>query len=191
MFITRKRRMIATIAAGITAVGLVIGVATSASAHDNGGQGRGGGPFGALVQAGTISSSQAQAVKEALRAEHDQNRQAREQDRQALRDQVLSRLVTAGTITQAQADAVASLDRGGIRELLTSGTVTRSQLREVHDAMRAAMESAREDHQAEKAASLKTVLADLVSDGTITQAQSDAISAAIAAAPRPADKTRR
>jgi len=191
MFITRKRRMIATIAAGITAVGLVIGVATSASAHDNGGQGRGGGPFGALVQAGTITSSQAQAVKEALRAEHDQNRQTREQEHDGLRDQVLSRLVSAGTISQAQADAISASDRGGIRELLASGTVTREQLRAVHDAMRTAMESTREAHQAERAASLRAVLADLVSAGTLTQAQADAITAAIAAAPRLGGKPRR
>lgn len=190
MFTSRKHRIIATVAATLTAVGLSIAGAASASAHDNGGQGRGGGPFGALVQAGTISQAQAQAVKEALRVQHDQGRQARQQEHDALQGQVLATLVSAGTISQAQATALASADRGGMRDLLASGVLTSTQLRAVHDAMRTAAEHSRADHQAQRAANLSSVLASLVSDGTLTQAQADAISAAIANAPRSTGKPR-
>ncbi|HYF82940.1 MAG TPA: hypothetical protein VEB00_07935 [Clostridia bacterium] len=93
-------------------------------------------------------------------------------------------LVSAGTITQAQADAVAKAYTPGegrkmqgkeVRQvflrnpmdaLVTAGTITQAQA----DAVNSAMKSIRETKK-----TAEDVLKELVSAGTITQTQSDAV----------------
>ena len=90
----------------------------------------------------------------------------------AAKASVLSSLVSKGTITQAQADAITAAGRGGVRDLVANGTITKDQAKAVGEAMRAARGSdAPGSH-------LASVLSSLVSKGTITQAQADAITAA-------------
>ena len=91
----------------------------------------------------------------------------------------IEKLVTAGTITQAQADVVAKVFKPGerkgiadkvrknpIEELVTAGTITQVQA----DAVCTAVKSGREAKK-----STETVLTELVTAGTITQAQADPI----------------
>jgi len=177
-FSSGKQRVFVATAASIATLGLLVGGASAASADDNGGLGRGG-PFGSLVKAGTITAEQAQAVKAALKSDRGESRSDREAERKALVDGVLAKLVSAGTITSAQASALASADREGLRDLVSSGTVTPQVLRAVRDAMREAIEAKKTEHRAEKSANLASTLAGLVSDGTLTQAQSTAIQQAI------------
>lgn len=176
-----RHRIFTAAAASVTVLGLVLVGASSASAHDRGDSGRGG-PFGALVKAGTITTAQAQAVKEALKGSREESRDQREQERQALLDQVLDGLVTDGTLTGAQASALRTADRSDLRDLVAAGTLTRQALAAIRDAMHAAIEAGRADHQASKAANLAAVLADLVTDGTLTQSQATAISQSISQA---------
>lgn len=71
----------------------------------------------------------------------------------------------------------------GFAALVEDGTLTQAQADAIAEALRAARESGRlpvpggGDREA-KAAAMREVLADLVSDGTITQAQADAVIAA-------------
>lgn len=174
----RTRRMAIGVTALITSAGLVLGGATAAQAHD-----RGNGPLSALVTEGTLTSAELAAVKDALRAAHEADRDERHSNRQAARSALLTSLVAAGTLTQAQATAIAEAERGDIRDLVRSGTVTREQLRAVHDALMAGRGERRDQHRAEKAADVAAVLADLVSKGTLTQAKADAVALALADRP--------
>ena len=102
-------------AAAITAAALALG-GTAAYAHDNGKGPRGEGPRGgaltSLVTDGTVTQSQADAVKEALHSSRDDHRAAargeRHAAREAARAAALAGLVADGTLTQAQADAIAT-----------------------------------------------------------------------------------
>jgi len=89
-------------------------------------------------------------------------------------------LLTAGTITQAQADAVTKAYTPGegnqpedrknpIDELVTAGTITQAQA----DAINTAIKAGREAKKNKEA-----VLKELVTAGTITQAQADAVTKA-------------
>ena len=163
-----NRRTIA-ISSTVLAGALILGSAGAALAADNGsgkapgfGHSRGhdgmhNGPLQALLQNGTITQADLDAVKSALKANHDSNRTEHEAQRKADQAAVLSDLVKKGTLTQAQADAIAAADRGGLRTLIDNGTVTRDQVKAF------------------------LVLNDLVSKGTLTQAKADAIAAALAA----------
>lgn len=95
----------------------------------------------------------------------------------------LDKLVSAGTITQAQADAALKeftpgegkgpfhMIRGSfLGKHVADGTITQAQA----DAINAALKTARE-----KGTGIEAVLKELVSAGTITQAQADSINAAI------------
>lgn len=99
----------------------------------------------------------------------------------AIYQSVLESLVSAGTITQAQADAITAgrpnkdgkvrtfdKSKGPWSRLVTDGTITQAQA----DAIKEAMKSARDANK-----SFTDVIAELVSAGTITQAQADAITA--------------
>lgn len=134
-------------------------------------------------------------------------------------DAALDKLVTAGTITQVQADAVIKVfsneNRGGVphgerkdmlSDLVTAGTITQTQAEKVSAAMKTAREDALKalvkagtinSTQLEAIASSmkpgddkgtppkgerKAPLAELVSAGTMTQAQADTVNAAIKAA---------
>ena len=92
--------------------------------------------------AGTASAAgdcdkqdRAAATSESVTAERDSNvDEVTLAARAATRADHLEALVAAGTITQAQADALSS--RGGMRALIQSGDITRAQARELRDAMR-------------------------------------------------------
>lgn len=166
-----------------TSAALLIGGATVASAHDRGDKSGGRGPISTLVTDGTLTKAQATAIHEALKSERSSDREARQAEMVAARDAVLAELVTKGTLTQAQADAIKAADRGGMRELIADGTVTRDDLAAVRDAMNADRETNKAAHEAERKANRDSALAALVTKGTLTQAQADAITAAIDAAP--------
>jgi polyhydroxyalkanoate synthesis regulator phasin len=140
-------------------IGAITGVANAVgSTHKADGQGRG--PIAGLVTAGTLTTEQATAVHDALETARD-----------AKHTQQLASLVAAGTITQAEADALATKD--GMRELIESGDFTREEARALKDKVH---NGDKPDMVAEFTAVIKT----LVSAGTITQTQADAL---IAAAP--------
>jgi Spy/CpxP family protein refolding chaperone len=166
-----------------TSAALLIGGASVASAHDRGDKSGGRGPISTLVTDGTLTKAQATAIHEALKAERSSDREAREAEMAAARDAVLAELVTKGTLTQAQADAIKAADRGGMRELIAGGTVTRTDLAAVRDALKADRAENKAAHEAERKADRDAALAALVTKGTLTQAQADAIAAAIDAAP--------
>lgn len=174
----RTRRIAMGVTAVVTSAGLVLAGASGAQAHD-----RGDGPLAALVTDGTLTSAQATAVKTALKSAHEQGRAEHQAEKKADRDAALASLVTQGTLTQAQADAIATAERGEVRDLVRSGTVTREQLRAVHDAQESSRDAAREDHRAEKDADIAATLTSLVAQGTLTQVQADAVAAALADRP--------
>ena len=142
----------------------VAALSATSVAHAAPGDKPGGGALRPLVQAGTITKDQARTVHDAIKAACDAGRSARE----ASRAEALRTLVGEGTITQAQADAVAAAPKG-LRALVDGGTITRAQA----DAIKA------EFDEYGKGDPRGTALADLVAKGTITQAQADAISAAL------------
>ena len=160
---TRTAIAAGTIALAFLAIAGTAGSAAAAGMHN----GSGKAPLSSLVTAGTLTRAQATAVKDAMAA----SREARIAAHDNAKASALSGLVSAGTLSQAQADAIASADgRQGLRGLITSGVITRELAREVHAAVRARMDAA--------AMKPAAVLDSLVSAGTITQAQADAIEAA-------------
>lgn len=180
MISTRKFLIGGAAVAASTA--LVFSGTAAAFAHDNGqnrGGSKGGGAFTSLVEDGTITSAQADSIKEALHAQRDETRDERKAEMEAARDAALASLVSAGTLTQAQADAISAADRGGMRELVQNGTVDREDLRAIKDALKDAKPADRDAKRAEMEAERAAVLSDLVSNGTITQAQADAVASAI------------
>lgn len=174
----RTRRMAIGITAVATSAGLVLAGATTAQAHD-----RGNGPLSSLVTNGTLTSTELTAVKDALTAVHEAGRAEHEADKKAALDAALSSLVTAGTLTQAQANAISAADRRGMRDLVANGTVTREQLRALHDELESSRDESRDDHRAEMQADVAAALASLVTKGTLTQAKADAVKTALAERP--------
>ena len=132
-----------------------------------------GGALRPLVTAGTITSEQATAV-------HDQMKADREAAKATSQSTALRTLVTEGAITQAQADAVAAADREGMRALVQAGTITKVQAEAIKAEFKEYGGSTTEGRSAS--------LAKLVSNGTITQSQSTAIAAAL---PAPGTKPKR
>jgi competence protein ComGC/Arc/MetJ-type ribon-helix-helix transcriptional regulator len=177
----------------------------------------------ALVTDKTITSEQSDAIVAALKeeqttrqAEMDKvkdmtqaEREAYFQNNKPAKEGFLADLVTAGTITQAQADAVQKAFGGSRNEgkgtdmqtmltdkltaLVTDNTITSEQsdaiiaaLKEEQTARQAEMEKVKAMTQAEREAYFQNnkpakegFLADLVTAGTITQAQADAVQKAI------------
>lgn len=159
------RAAIATGAVALVFVGIAgtAGGASAAAMHN----GSGKAPLSSLVTAGTITQAQATAIKDAMVAAHTANKAAHDR----IAATTISGLVARGTLSQAQADAITSADgRQAMRALVSSGVVTRELARQVHDAVKTAMEAV--------ATKPAAVLDSLVSAGTITQAQADAIEAA-------------
>lgn len=130
------------------------------------------GPLAALVTAGTITQTQADSVETATHT-------AVETAEVANLNAGLAALVADGTITQAQADAAkASLSSStipGPREHANLSAWTTTQ----RTALRAWLIA----HPVDRSAIGKSAVATLVTAGTISQAQADAINAAFAAAP--------
>lgn len=177
-----RRLALAAAALGTSSI-LLVGTAGAALADNNGGRSGSGsrGPLAELVTSGTLTSADVTAIRDALEADREANREAHQAEAQAARAAVLKDLVSKGTLTQAQADAIAdaSPERGGMRDLITAGTVTRDDLMAVKDALQTAREADRAAHQAEMKSDRDAVLAELVSKGTITKAQADAVSTAL------------
>lgn len=180
---TRKWTL-ATVALG-TSAALLVGGAAAASAHDRG-QASGSsaaastsassrGPLSSLVSAGTLTAAQATAVHDALHAQREADHATREAEMTKVRDAALASLVAKGTLTQAKADAIKGVDRGGLRDLLDAGTVTRADLQALHDALEAGREASRTEHQEQMKAAGDKAIAGLVTKGTLTQAQADAV----------------
>jgi len=164
---TKAGLVLATLAG--TAVMMISGASAASAAPGDGGALR------PLVSAGTITSAQAKAV-------HDQLRADCESAKASARSTALSTLVSEGTITQAQADSVAAADRQGMRALVDAGTITKAQAE--------AIKAEFQEYGSAKTDGRTASLAKLVSNGTITQSQSEAIAGALPAPgskPKPAD----
>lgn len=135
-------------------------VVANKSAKGQGGKGQGkrekGGKSNPLVTDGTITQEQANSVRTAIEAA-----------RESAQETVLGQLVSDGIITQSQADAFG--DKKAVRALIQSGDIDAETVSAVKDAFAAAMES--------RDQIMSDTLASLVSAGTITQAQADAIEA--------------
>lgn len=156
-----NKKWMTRIGAGVGVAALTVGALTGvANAHGSSDKGerKGGGPVAALVTEGTLTTDQATAVGDALKSA-----------REAAKADHLSSLVAAGTITQAQADALS--EEGGIKALVQSGDMTREEAKALYSALKAADKPDMESNFA-------SVMSALVADGTITQAQADAITAA-------------
>jgi hypothetical protein len=153
-----KKKLMTGVALGASAIALLIGSTGVAAAHN---PNNGGGQESSLVANGTLTQAQASAVRDAMRAAHETQK-----------DAALAALVTAGTITKTQADALeaAEGDRGAMRALVSNGTFTMAQAQAVREAMKA---NKSENRDAQRDA----VLSKLVANSTITQAQADAIKA--------------
>mgnify|MGYP003338040687 CR=1 FL=1 len=177
------RRVGLAIASGATITALIIGAAAGAAAHNADGKPGGkGSPVASLVTAGTITKDQAISIRSALKEQRSQAKEQLQADRKATLNDVLSGLVSTGTLTQAQADALASTDKRGLRDLVEAGTVTREQLKAVAAGMREAREGSRDEKLAQMQAAQASVLAALVADGTLTQEQADAVGEALQSA---------
>jgi len=122
------------------------------------------GPFGSAVTDGIITADQAKAINDILRAKQEA---AKSQATVA----ELTKIVTAGTITQAQADKViATLDAEKATKIAEQEKVAA-----MTDTERKAYFEANKTERAKPLASL----ASLVTDGTLTQEQADTIIKAI------------
>jgi competence protein ComGC len=161
-----KNKLLTGAALGASAIALLIASTGVAQAYHSGNgdaqnEGKRGGPGSSLIADGTLTQAQATAVRDAMRAAHATKK-----------DAALAALVTAGTITQTQADALKAAvgERGAMRTLITNGTFTQVQIQALRDTLRSEM-------TVDRNAQFDAVLTELVSKGTITQAQADAIKA--------------
>ena len=82
-------------------------------------------------------------------------------------------------MTQSQADAIAAAGKRGMRDLVRDGTIDRDDLQALKAALQDYRAENRDAKKAEREAARDAVLAGLVSDGTLTQSQADAIATAI------------
>jgi len=178
---SKTRVIIKSGAAVAAAAALILGGTSAAAAHDGAGKSGGrGSALTELVTAGTLTQTQVNAVKDALQEQRSADKEANKARHAAERDAVLSDLVANGTLTQAQADAIKAADRRGMRELVENGTLDRADLQAVRQALRANHDDAdRTAKKAERDAARDAVLSGLVSDGTLTQSQADAVATAI------------
>jgi len=161
-----KNRTAALIAAPVLAATMLVSApgavaATSANTKPVG-------PVAQLIADGTITPQQLVAARVAIAKEAEAARDAK-------RTAVLTPLVTAGTITQADLDAIVQADgRVGLRQLIARRAITHPQAAAVRAALRGR-------EVIDRASVIDAAMADLVSAGTLTSSQSAALDAALTA----------
>lgn len=132
------------------------------------------GPLAVLVTAGTITQLQADAVETATRTAM--------QTAQATKfNAALAALIANNTITQQLADGAKASAAANL------GKHARPDLSTWTEAQRTALHTWLDANQVDRAAIGNAVIAKLVTAGTVTQAQADAINAVFAAAPAKGD----
>lgn len=156
---TSRNMWIKRIAVAAGTAALVASATGVAAAHQNGAGSSQRGEQSSLIASGTMTQEQWTAVRDAMRAAM-----------QSQRDSILADLVKKGDLTQDQADLLTRAKDQGTSGLAQSGNLDRATMQTVRDAMRTAHES-REDV-------MSGVLRSLVAKGTITQTQADAINSA-------------
>lgn len=175
-----KTRVIVAGASAIAVATALVGVGTVASADDASGASKGkGGVLSQLEDDGTLTSDEMTAVKDALRAQRTENRTEKQAEREAARASILAGLVSDGTLTQSQADAIAAAGKRGMRDLVRDGTIDRDDMQALKAALQDFRAQNRDAKKVEREAARDAVLDGLVSDGTLTQSQTDAIATAI------------
>lgn len=125
-------------------------------------------PVALLVREGTITPQEWRETRRAIR-------QATEDARDSSRTTALSPLVAAGTISQADLETIVDArGRVGIARLAARDDITRSQAMAIRDALRGR-------ERIDRPTAIDSALAELVSDGTLTREQADAVDVALAA----------
>jgi hypothetical protein len=153
-------------------------------------------PFSTLITSGAITEVQAEAIQTAFKIYAESNEKTDPTEKQAELKTLLDSLVAAGKITQTVENAVLNsktdvkskeknkIGREGkgrkvncsrFSALVTSGIITQANADVIEAALKAKMDNDKSIKQTEKQAGFKIVLDKLVTAGTITQAQEEAI----------------
>ncbi len=143
-------------------------------------------PLQSLIDDGTITQDQADAVKNALDQARSAGKQVGAKDENPLQS-----LIDDGTLTQDQADAIKSafeaarptegregqFRKDPLQNLIDGGVITQDQA----DAIKEALEAARKVHEQNNNGENIDPLQSLIDEGTLTQDQADAVKTALEA----------
>jgi competence protein ComGC len=157
-------------------------------------------PISSLVASGTITQEQADSIKEAFKAAKPHRKESLNTGSITTSNDPLANLVTAGTITQEQADAIktalqdtrppkppVSPLEDQLNNLVDNGTITEDPLETIMNSFLSLMQKPQEQTSTDTQndSNATDPVANLVSSGTITQTQADAINSALEAARPP------